>query len=272
VSPWRRRQWLVTLSPREVTLLSVQSTFGLHGLRRTAGESRTLACAEPDGAAPWRPALQVLETALSQLPARKAAATVFLSNHFVRYAIVPWRDELATGDEEMAWSRHCFTRLYGSAAAQWEIRLNPLPQRSARLACALDTELIEELRAVCARSGCALRSVQPQLMAAFNSTRRQLGPCSAWLAIPEPGHVCLALLDQGQWLRIRGLRIDGYWQDELPQLLEREAILSESPTVPHEVYVWNVQAGEVELPRSSPWRLHALAPDAGAHQQMATAG
>jgi hypothetical protein len=272
VSPWLRRQWLVTLSPREVTLLPIQRTLGLRGPRRTAGEPRTLACAEPGGAAPWRPALQALEAAMSDMPARKAAVTVFLSNHFLRYAIVPWRDELAAGEEEMAWARHCFTRLYGSAAAQWEIRLNPLPQRAARLACALDAELIEELRAVCARSGSVLCSVQPQLMTAFNSSRRQLGQCSAWLAMPEPGHVCLALLDQGQWLRIRGLRIDGRWQDELPQLLEREALLSDGPTVPHEVYIWNVSAGEVELLQRSPWHLHAIAPDAGAHQQTATAG
>jgi hypothetical protein len=42
--------------------------------------------------------------------------------------------------------------------------------------------------------------------------------------------------------------------------------------VPHEVYIWNVSAGEVELLQRSPWHLHAIAPDAGAHQQTATAG
>jgi len=54
----------------------------------------------------------------------KPAATVILSNHFLRYALVPWRAELADAKEDLSFARHCFTKVYGKAAQQWKLRLS----------------------------------------------------------------------------------------------------------------------------------------------------
>ena len=57
---------------------------------------------------------RTLETALPGYADGKTVATVILSNHFMRYTLVPWRDELSDAEEELAYARHCFTKVYGA--------------------------------------------------------------------------------------------------------------------------------------------------------------
>ena len=82
---------------------------------------------------------------------------------------------------------------------------------------------------------------------------------SAWFALLEPGNLCLALLQQGHWSRVRSLRIDSAWREELPLILEREAYLADNPSVPHEVYVWDTRPGDTTLPDTDLWQFHPLA-------------
>ena len=107
----------------------------------------------------------------------------------------------------------------------------------------MDADLLDALRGVFERAGIALQSIQPHLMAAYNNFRDHLRKRSAWFALLEPGHLCLALLQQGRWPRVRSLRIGSEWRDELPRILEREAYLADNPAVPHEVYVWDPGLG-----------------------------
>ncbi len=93
-------------------------------------------CDSATGAQPWRAALQALETELPRFADGRTVATVILSNHFLRYTLVPWRDELSDAEEELAFARHCFARVYGKAAEQWELRLSQEAPESPRLASA----------------------------------------------------------------------------------------------------------------------------------------
>ena len=45
-------------------------------------------------------------------------------------------------------------------------------------------------------------------MAVYNDYRRRLQGRHAWFALLEPGNLCLALLQQGRWARVRSQRID----------------------------------------------------------------
>lgn len=278
MSPWLHRELRVLLCPDRVTLLPVRRTLTARGLRRTSPEPQTLSFQGATGAQPWRPALQALETALPFAVKGRTMATVVLSNQFLRYALVPWRAGLADAEEDLSYARHCFTRVYGKPALQWETRLSHQPPEMPRLASAIDVDLLDGLRSVFDRTGVTLRSIQPYLMTAFNSARGQLRQRSAWLALLEPGHLCLALLHNGQWSRVRGLRIDGTGREELPPILEREAMLADDSAVPHEVYVGCLDGCEPVLPEIDSWQFHALSPGAfaapveGAPRTMAMAG
>jgi len=258
VSPWLHKELRVLLCPDQVILQPVQRMLTWRGLRRTFDEPHVVSCNSASGTAPWRAALQALETALPGCADGKTTATVILSNHFLRYAVVPWRAELADAQEDMSFARHCFIKVYGKTAQQWQLRLSQEALEMPRLASAVDAELLDALRGVFDGAGVTLRSIQPHLMAAFNKSKGRLRQRSAWLALLEPGNLCLALLDNGQWSRLRSLRIDRSWREELPLMLDREAYLADDPAVPHEVYVWNVEVDDTALPEIDPWQFHAL--------------
>ena len=280
MSPWLREELRIVLCPHQVMLLPVRRTLTMRGLRHTIHDPQTVSCQGATGAQPWRSALPALEAALPSAATRRSAATVVLSNHFLRYVLVPWRAGLDDAQEDLSYARHCFTKVYGKAALQWEVRLSPQAPEMPRVASAVDTDLLDGLRSVFTRTGVAARSIQPHLMAAFNNARGHLRQHSAWLALLEPGLLCLALLRNGHWSRVRTLRIERPWREELPQALEREAFLADDPEVPHEVWVGRLEAGDLVFPEIDPWQFHALtpaplagtAPAEGLHLAMATAG
>jgi len=261
VSPWLSKELRVVLCPDQLMLMPVQRTLTLRGVRRSIQEPQVVCLEGASAAQPWRAALLALETALPAAVAKgRTTATVVLSNQLLRYALVPWQAGLADAQEDLSYTRHCFTKVYGKAALQWEVRLSHQAPGKPRLASAVDAELLEGLRSMFARLGIALRSVQPHLMAAFNDARSQLRRRSAWLALLEPGHLCLALLRDGHWSRVRSLRIDSAWRQELPRILEREAFLVDDAAVPHDVFVGCPEAGELVLPEVDGWQFHALEP------------
>jgi len=171
---------------------------------------KAIPCDPAFGAEPWQGALQALRTI--KLP--KAKITVVLSNHFVRYALVPWSDALAGAAEEEAYVRHHFVRIHGERAKSWALRCSEAPRGAPRLASAVDRELVEALKGACP----GLASVQPWLMAAINRWRREIPPGGAWLLLAErePERACIALHARGAWRSVQNAK--GAWLD----LLERE--------------------------------------------------
>jgi hypothetical protein len=272
VSPWPHEELRVFLCPERVTVLPARHTLTLRGIRRAIHDPQFVPLEGTSATQPWRPALLALETALSGVAKKRTAATVVLSNQFVGYTLVPWQAGLADSQEDLSYTRHCFTKVYGKAALQWELRLSHQAPERPRLASGVDAELLEGLRSVFVRPGIALRSIQPHLMQAFNDVRRRLQRRSAWFALFEPGHLCLALLRNGHFSRVRSQRIDSTWREELPRILEREALLADEPPVPNDVYVGYLGPGDMALPELDGWQFHALNPAPGGSPPSADVG
>lgn len=266
MSPWLREPLQIVLAPDRVTWQSPGRRLALRAADRLPGAPRSVQVAAADGGAPWQPALAALESALPAALGGRAVATVVLSNQFLRYALVPWRDELAGVDENLSYARHCLAKVYGQPARAWEIRLAQQAPGQPRLASAVDAELLEGLRGVLQRADVRVRSIQPHLMAACNGARRQLRRRSAWLALLEPGHLTLARLQQGRWASLRSQRLDGRWRDELVPILEREALFADDEAVPREVCLGCLGDSDEPLPEAREWQFHALqcAPQAAA--------
>jgi len=188
------RELRVGVFPDRVTLLPARRRLSWNGLSRVVDEPHGVSCDGATEESPWHAALQALEVALPEFSGHRTAATVILSNHFMRYTLLPWSDKLSSAEEELAFARHCFTRIYGPHAESWALRLSPESGTAPRLASAVDVELIDGLRGVFGAAGIPLKSIQPHLMAAYNSFRGGLGRHDAWLAVLEQGNLCLALL------------------------------------------------------------------------------
>lgn len=262
MSPWQRKELRVVVCPGQVALWPVRRVLTARGLREEIEDPHIVYCDSAGCTTPWGAALHSLETLLLCFFAdgKTAGAVVVISNHFLRYALVPWRADLVDAEEDMSFVRHCFDKVYGKSARQWELRLSQEAPEMPRLATAVDLELLDGLRAVFDSVGIPLRSIQPRLMASFNRFRSTLQQRDAWLALLEPGNLCLALLQHGRWSRVRSLRMDSAWREELPWILEREAYLADDPAVPHDVYVWSAELGDTALPSNEPWQFHALGP------------
>lgn len=263
MSPWRRNTLEVAFAADQVDL--VYAARGAWPGRANVVSKQQLS---PDvgeaGAKTWRGAIQVLASALGNSGKPPAAARVILSSRLVRYALIPWCDTLSDADEEAAFARHCFARVYGDAAAQWELRVSPNREGAAALAVAVDADLLGALRDTFARAGIPLASVQPNLMSLYNEFRRRLRKRTAWLALLERGSLCLALLQQGEWIRMRSMRIGPLWQHELPLILQREAYLVDPAVATPDVFLWTSGVDDSVRPEDEHWRFHMLAAGARA--------
>ncbi|MDL1862565.1 hypothetical protein FBR04_16285 [Betaproteobacteria bacterium PRO7] len=215
-SPWRETLHLL-LAPHRVALRR-----SARGWRPAIVQS---AHAEIDsGDVHWAAAVDALAALLASAPARGADAHVIVSNHFVRYALVPDNVLLVTQDDRLRYARHNFVRVHGPAAERWSVRVGGAA--GAAIASAVEPELVDALRALLARNGLRACALQPALMAAFNAVRSQLPAAGVRLFVVEPGIAVSATWRQG-WRRVRSHRLAQAPAQELPMLIDRERALDD---------------------------------------------
>ena len=179
-----------------------------------------------DGAgANWRAAVEAIPRALEAAEGDKPEVTVVLSNHFVRYALLPWNSELKTETEWESLARHRLGSVYGPIVEDWMLQSSRTAPEGPRVVCAADRPMLEALGETISGCGAVLVSVQPYLMTAFNRVRSLISNQSCWLVLEERGRLTLALLRQGGWHAIRSRRADERWQTLLPEILQREEAL-----------------------------------------------
>lgn len=229
MSPSLHERIQIALCPGRVILVRLG-----RGLRPRVTAREIVVCA--DGATSWEAALDALREVLRQRQWQGAAASVILSNHFVRYLLVPWDEKLSGAEEQLAMVHYAFTQAYGDAASSWECRWSEGAPAAPCLACAIDRGLLTGLRECFRETGVRLASVQPYLMSALNRWRRELRGDSRWFLLAEDGRLCLAWLknDELGWLQCQ--RVDAGWGQALPEILDR-ALLVAGTEARGQVYV-----------------------------------
>jgi len=259
-----RDELRVVLCPEQLLLVRIGRSVTYRGLKHRVLDKRSIPCVDASGGdSPWSGAVRTLAAELPELVGSNAFATVILSNRFMHYALVPWSGALKDEEEETAYARHFFKQLYGSAAESWELRLTLERAGVAQLASAVDSRLTDAVRKLFDGAGIRLRSIQPSLMVAYNSCQTRLQKCNAWFVLFEAGSLCLALLQQGRLGSVRTLRAGSDWREMLPQLLEREAYLTDADATTDEVLLWAPEHDESVSTgwlKSTGWKIQALQP------------
>lgn len=153
---------------------------------------------------------------LRRIPGR-ARLEVILSNHLVRYAVLPWSAALSSDDDWMAYARHIFDSTYGADAAAWRVQICDGGRGKSRVACAADAALLDSIAGVE-----RVVSIQPHLMAAFNARRGDFGKEPGWFVLHETGRLTLGLVADGEWKLLRNRQAAEDWRDSLHDLLHRE--------------------------------------------------
>lgn len=196
---------------------------------------KAIACDPAYGAEPWHGALERLK----EIDFGKARVTIELSNHFVRYALVPWSEALATPAEEEIYARHHFAKIHGERARGWAVRATEAAPGEPRLASAVDSTLLASLKEVFQGKKAKLVSIQPALMRRFNASRKALPKDGAWLVIAEPERACIALHGGRHWRTVQNAK--GAWRAALERERHRVegavpslVLLAGSPPPPEE--------------------------------------
>ena len=168
MSPLWRDEIGIYLAPHKVALTRLA-----RGLRpRSAGEA---AWSRPfPGDTHWAAALDALEGYLSRAEWHNAAVRIVVADSWVRYAMVPYSDDLSGEAERLIHARHVLTGIYGEVVSQWTVTLSEGAPGMPSVACALPSALVEELRLRLERHKLPLKSLQPQLVAAYNHWRSTL--------------------------------------------------------------------------------------------------
>ena len=169
-------QFGIALFPERLVLARASGGFR----RRLAHKEIVVFPPAEPGVPLWQPAVDALGAKVAAGALAKADVTLVLSNRFVHYAVVPWSDTLGSKEEELAYARHCFARVHGSEADDWEIKLGSAKPGEPRLACAVEQSLIEALDTRMSPLASRYRSLQPHLMASFNRWRARLSGRPSW--------------------------------------------------------------------------------------------
>lgn len=218
-----RSRVVVGLAAHQVVLLPVRKVWPgpLHApvVRDCAADGGTL----------WHSAVAALTSALGQLSWRPRRVRVVLSERFVRWQLLPWRDGLGGASEYAAYARHHFQSTYGPAAENWLIQLALRPPGHAVPSCAIDAALLEALQAACASVGASVDAVVPHFVDAFDHYRRRISSGATAFGLIEEDGLSLAVLRGGQWLSLHTQRTDGDPRVALPGMLARASVEAAIP-------------------------------------------
>jgi len=239
VSPLWRKQYIAVLCLERVAIL--RRRRGWNGAFDFKADA---ACAAPTAAA----AAEALAGLLARPEIGNGDLTVVLSNHLVRYLLVPWRAEVASPAELAAFARICCDQVFGDDAGRRILLTSREKAASPRLAAALDAAFMDTLRKVVAASRLRLVSVQPYLAAAFNRLRASFGQRDFIFVVAEPARSCLLVSIGGCWSSVRASAAQDRPQ-ALAELIEREAQLlglAEEGMPP--VFVHAARQANIKLP------------------------
>jgi hypothetical protein len=248
-----RNEARIALCPDRVSM-----TLVARGWRPRVIAKHAVSCS--GASADWRPCIEALELGLSQTGWQDADATVILSNHFVRYALVPWSEHLASDDEKRIWVRHHFADLYGEAAAKSEYRWSEDRPDSSCVASAVAADFVSTIRSAFEPASLTLKSIQPYLMAVFNRLRPRIKGDPAWILVPESGRVCLATVAGGRWRKLTFKSLGADWRTDLTIVLEREFLLADEPASPKVVFAYAPGVPAFDLPDWTEVPVNTLAP------------
>ena len=212
MSPLWRDEIGLFVAPRRIVIARMK-----RGIRPVNMDERNIVVATRETNS-WEAALDTLQICLEDPTWHAANLRLIIADTYARYAIVPWSDKLSDADERIQHARLCMGTTFGDVVSQWTVTVSDAPPGSAQVACAIPTALLDRIRSLTEPHNLKIKSVQPQLIAAFNGWRDKLPRGDAWFVALDEGSLAAAHFTATQWDYVRSVRIGTDWEVELKRL------------------------------------------------------
>ncbi len=181
------------------------------------------------------------ETLLSALTPHVSALkgqhmNVVISNHFLRYAVLPWQDGVSSREDWLALAEHAFRTQYGAVTEDWDFRVNLNKAGAPIVASAMDNSITHALTQTAESLSCKLASIEPLLMrvSALHNNN------SSFL-VAEPERLLLCELDEGTVTRFTASSPPQQQEaDNANQLVARYSLQSRQKSNPVFSYISSV--------------------------------
>lgn len=249
---WRNELRVVLCSDRVILL-------GLgKGVRRKVIHQTLLPCSALPGVPAWQAALDVFKKWLANNEINRTDVTVLLSNHFVRYALMPFSIEVTNRAESQAFAQMLFENIYGELARQWRLQIEVGGYGESRLVAAVDMLLLDQITETVALSRLKLRAITPHLVAVFNCFQPQIKEADGLFVVAEPEQLIVVTFNHGKLSDVRRVLLNGALDAQLTNLLRREALTSGLDLTVIPVYLHVAGNPDFSLPIDESMNIHYL--------------
>ena len=245
MSPLWRDQLRIVLCPDRILIVRVK-----RGLRPTIDSKHCITCDPVAGMPAWFAPLNTLMQWLADAKPQKANVTIVLSNHFVRYGVLPWSANISNATETMTFARIYFEKIYGEIAKNWTLKISAAGYEEPRIVSAIDQELLDGLESMFAKVPSRIVAIEPYLMTAFNAWRKRLGKENGRFLLVEPGKACIVNIAADKCQNVKAYALPDQPEIELAEVLNRELML-EGAAECEKVVVCAVEQPDLQI--SSPF-------------------
>ncbi len=178
---------------------------------------------------------QVLQAKHWQALAKSGAYTrVIISNHLIKYTVIPWGIALAIESERQAYMQHRFKIAYGEPSKAWDLCMSEPDFGQASIASGVCAVLLKELHQVFEQQGIDVNAIHPHLMLASNQMlqhiKKQKNQKHFWFVVIESGRACVSLIENGEWRFVRSIATGEDVAKQVDDLIQREAVISNANT------------------------------------------
>jgi hypothetical protein len=145
-----------------------------------------------------------------------------ISDRLLRYALLPWYDDVLSEQEDHLLCRARLEAIYGDMTG-WHIQADRRQYGQARFTCALPVSLANGIAALCTQHGASRGALLPHFVACWNRWRRHLGSGPGMLIVAECSNLVLGTFGLDGWKGLRsqfaapspqGVR-DAVWREKM---------------------------------------------------------
>jgi len=224
----------VFIQPSRIELLRLKRSLK-SGLKQQLVHRQVIDVAKNTDAAAaqaeqWSGLIATLKNALKSEKWRGARPEVVLSNHFVRYAVIPWNTGLSGSSERQAYLTHCFYLIFGDAMKNRDLRMADSGFGKSTIASAVSNDLVRALHDAFQPANMQLEAIYPHLPLAMSQSlieikKRNLGQLdSFWFVAIQNDRVCLALIENGSWRLVKNVLMENDVPRQVMALIQREIV------------------------------------------------